>query len=196
MKITRLSIVAVMLIIIVIITAGCSSKPKVGSNVSSSTVFSTNYKWIEYQMSDNGNLKIDKSNDNYQGSPAVHEKITINSSMGTTVYDIYFDTLMKNVLGGTKTETNAYGDYAGKTITQNITQDPKPNFDWLGINEEKAFTYVGSESITVPVGTYSNADLYTSSTSGITFSYWVVSGIPAPVKIQSQIDTLNLVGWG
>jgi hypothetical protein len=66
----------------------------------------------------------------------------------------------------------------------------------IDISTEKTLTYEGTESVTVPAGTYSNADLYTTSTNGVTTSYWVESGIPVPVKIQAPTETDILVGWG
>jgi hypothetical protein len=195
MKISRLSIVAFTLIIIVVASAGCSSKPKVGSIVSSSSVFSTDYKWVEYQMSDNSNLKIERSTDNYQGSPAIHEKFTfMSNSIISEVDDVYYDTTMKNILGGTKTMPDAYG----QSFTQDISSFELSYTGLLDFSKDIILTYEGesSESITVPAGTYSNTDLYTNSDSGVTSYYWMASGIPVPVKTQTSGSSMSLVGWG
>lgn len=211
MKISRLSIAAVMLIMIVVITAGCSSKPKVGSTVSSSSVLSTNYKWITYQETSNdpilggtitSNVRVEKSTDSYQGTPAILIKTTSGSTAtngidsGSFVSEIYFDTLMKTVLGGTKTTT--YAD--GRTTTAPVTGSKYSDMS-IGIDLNNAMlTYEGPESVTVPLGTYSNADMYTVPLDGASASLWMVSGIPVPVKVTASTQNLkvtrNLVSWG
>jgi len=236
MKITRLSIVAIMLIMIVVITAGCSSKPAVGSVVNSSSVISTNYKWITYQSTaqndlvgnTSGTIRIDKSSDNYQGIPATLIKLADTSSyvgeytgqtfVTQTAYNIYFDTAMKNVLGGTKSTSKSTSmsdsnrklariPHAIMTGTSNQDQplnypisagpssDLTTSLGGLGlIIGDVPLTYEGTQSVTVPAGTYSNADFYMSLVNGVTTSFWVSSGIP--VKIQATTETLVLTGWG
>lgn len=219
MKITCLSIVAIMLIMIVVITAGCSSKPAVGSVVNSSSVISTNYKWITYQSTaqndlvgnTSGTIRIDKSSDNYQGIPATLIKLADTSSyvggysgqtfVTQTAYNIYFDTAMKNVLGGTTSTSTSMSDTSNQDQPLNSPISAGPSSDLttsLGgldlIIGDVPLTYEGTQSITVPAGTYSNADFYMSSANGVTTSFWVSSGIP--VKIQATTETLVLTGWG
>ena len=64
------------------------------------------------------------------------------------------------------------------------------------LNEEILLTYKGTESVIVPSGTYSDADLYTNSTNGYTISYWAEPDIPVPVKIQDTSGSMSLVSGG
>lgn len=217
MKISRLSVVAIMLIMIVVITAGCSSKPSIGSTVNSSSVTSTNYKWITYQSTaqdalvgadTSGTIRIDKSSDNYQGIPAILIKVAVTSSavspygqtfVTQTAYNIYFDTTMKNVLGGTTSTSTSGTSSQYQPLNLPISAGPSSvlttSLGGLGlIIGDVPLTYEGTQSVTVPAGTYSNADFYMSSDSGVTTSYWVASGIPA--KVQSPTETDILTGWG
>jgi hypothetical protein len=219
MKISRLSILAVMVMMIVVATAGCSSKPQVGSNVSYTSITSTNYKWLEYNTTDsvNGvstsimaNSRIEKSTDSYQGNPAILIKTTSESNdrnLGSIsfVSNAYFDTSLKTVLGGTETMT--YGNGQPTTIPINVSNASNYSDMRSGIDLSNIMlTYDGPESVTVPSGTYSNADKYTYSTGAtkgaISDTLWIATGIPIPVKIirtnvgYPDTYTDNLVGWG
>ena len=200
MKNSHLTIVIVMFIMTIIAGSGCSSKPEVGSIASSSSVFSTDYDWVEYQITgdillgeNNATLKIEKSGEDYQGSPAIHVKSTLQLNSGAIVSDVYFDELMKNALGGTRTTTTPYGQTTTETLSAYELSDTTA-LNLVG--EEKLLTFEGTESVTVPAGTYSDAYLYTNSTNGYTTSYWAESDIPVPVKVQDTSGYMSLVSWG
>jgi len=216
MKFIHLSII--LIITFIIITSGCSSKPDVGSTVNSSSVISTNYKWITYQSNavdaltganTSGTIRIDKSSDNYQGIPAVLIKIAATSSevspytgqnfVTQTAYNIYFDKTMKNVLGGTISTSTSGTSSQYQPLNLPISARPSSDFatslGGLGvIFADVPLTYEGTQSMTVPSGTYSDADFYMSLSNGETTSFWISSGIP--VKIQSPTETEVLTGWG
>ena len=196
MKLMRLSFMAIMLIMIVVAGAGCSSKPEVGSTVSSSSVFDTDYNWAKYQITntiENETITIAKSTSNYQGVPAILQKITIESPStgGSVMIDIYYDEEMKNILGGTGSTT-----IYGQTLTQSITPSELSDIDLF--NQSIILTYQGAQSVSVPAGAYSDADLYTNSTTKGMTSYFVVSDIPVPVKIieGGSQESLELISWG
>jgi hypothetical protein len=228
MRIKTLNIVAIMLIVFVVAIAGCSSKSpssanstpasgssspsssqQVGSTVSSSSVFGTNYNWMQFQITNNyggtemnTTTKIEKSTGDYKGTPAIHQKMTsTTSNNGNVVYDIYYDTSKNNVLGGTMTMT-----INGQTMTQDIpasqlsTQAPSSQI--TNFNQESSLTYAGTESVTVPAGTFQDTSKYTVSSNGNDITYWVASGVPVPVKMTMTSSsakgstTFELMGWG
>ena len=223
MKVTYGGIVAVMLVVTAVAVAGCANtgpssaaptgangspasgaatplSPQVGSIVNSTSVFGTNYNWIEYKTTAmiggkemTTDLKAERSTADYQGTPAIHEKMTVTTSTGTSmVYDVYYDTAMATRLGGTSTIT-----YNGRTMTQNInTSTPVMN----NFNQASPLTFAGVEPVSVPAGTYPVASKYTKSLNETQITYWAVSGIPVPVKEMTSSSkssaTLELVGWG
>lgn len=227
MKFNYLSVIVIMFVVIAVAVTGCtstspsssnaaptsgaasagaasSSTPQVGSTSSASSIFSTDYNWMEYQTSANSNgkqstldMKYERSTADYQGSQAVHVKMTVTSSSNSGfngVFDYYWDTAMDNLLGGTMTMT-----YNGKTMTTSIpaeylSQAQATNF------HTGTLTFEGIEPVTVPAGTYPIASKYTNTVSGTSVTYWSAPGVPVPVKIatssSSSSSTSELVGWG
>jgi hypothetical protein len=230
MKCTQVGIVAVMLIVIAVTIAGCastspssststqasgassagtssgvasSSSQQTGSTVSSSSVFGTNYNWVEYKTTATyggkemtTDMKSERSSGDYQGTPAIHMKMTVTTSTGTSmVYDVYYDTAMANILGGTSTMT-----YNGHTMTTNIPASQLSTQVMENFNHESQLTFAGVEPVTVPAGTYPAASKYTKTINETAITYWAASGIPVPVKEMTSSSTgsatLELVGWG
>jgi hypothetical protein len=221
MKFKSLNIIAIILIVFVIAIAGCASKSplpsastqangsssqQVGSNVSSSSVFGTNYNWIKYQMTNNyrgnemkNNLRIERSTVDYKGTPAVHLKtnstISTTSRGGNMVSDIYYDTSMDTILGGTITMT-----INGQNFTREIPESQFSRQMITNFNKESILTFKGTESVSVPAGTYPAASKYTKFENETSITYWVASGIPMPVKQITNSSqgwsTLELLGWG
>jgi len=229
MKPAYTSIVAVMLIVIAVALAGCtsqttttssggsgtsstgspsstasSSSPQVGSTVSSSSVFGTNYNWMEYQVTSTSggkdtkmDMKMERSADTYQGQPATHIKVTMTSSTNAMsgVYDYYYDSAMSTILGGTMTIT-----VNGKTMTMNIPATQLSQTEATNFNKASPLTFAGIEPVSVPAGTYPTASKYTKSENGIDVTFWSAPGVPVPVKMASSSSTTSttseLVGWG
>ncbi|MDD4483000.1 MAG: hypothetical protein PHD55_01360 [Methanoregula sp.] len=183
--------------------AAASPALKVGSVTSSTSVFGTNYQWMEYRMTTSAEgtemtttTKTERSTGDYKGTPAVHLKVTMTSSGGVnSVYDVYYDTAMKNVLGGSMTVT-----VNGQTITQDVPASQLQDQQGADFNGEFALTYDGTEAVTVPAGTYPAANKYTATVNNAGVTYWSVPGIPVPVKWTSGSSegssTAELVGWG
>jgi len=186
--------------------AASSSTPQVGSTSSASSIFGTNYNWVEYKTTASyggkemtTDLKDVKSDGSYQGSPAIEVKATITTSTGSSIVDdIYWDPTMSTILGGTMTMTAANG----QTITENITaaqlsQMKSTNF------HSGTLTFVGVEPVTVPAGSYPVASKYTyvqSGSTGTGSTVWSAPGVPLPVKVAGTSSTgsftMELVGWG
>jgi len=140
--------------------------------------------------------KTERSTGDYKRTPAIHLRVTMTSSGGVnSVYDVYYDTAMKNVLGGSMTVT-----VNGQTITQDVPASQLQNQQGADFNGEFALTYDGTEAVTVPAGTYPAANKYTATVNNAGVTYWSVPGIPVPVKWTSGSsegsNTAELVGWG
>jgi len=184
-------------------TSSAASSQEVGSTVSSKSIFGSAYTWMEYRTTSsyNGNqmttdTKTERSTGDYKGTPAVHLKMTTTSSGGmTSVYDIYYDTAMKSVLGGTMTMT-----VNGQTTTQDVPASQLQNQQGGNFNSDYSMTFAGIEPVTVPAGTYAAASKYTASRNNVDMTYWAASGVPVPVKYMSASSqgssTAELVGWG
>ena len=140
--------------------------------------------------------KTERSTGDYQGTPAVHLKMTMTASNGmNSVYDIYYDTAMKSVLGGTMTMT-----VNGQTMTQTIPASQLQTQQAANFNGDYSLIYAGTEPVSVPAGTYAAANKYTATVNNNGITYWAVPGIPVPVKWTSSTSqgssTAELVGWG
>ena len=184
--------------------ASSSTLPQVGSIVNSTSVFSNNYNWYEYQAitaagskTTTMDMKTEQSTGTYQGKSAIHNTITVTSSADNynVVYDSYADPSNYAILGGTMTTT-----FNGQKTTTDIppiqiSQQAATNFE-----EAAPLTFDGTEPVSVPSGSYPAANKYTRTVNETTISYWSVSGIPVPVKIISNFPsgsiTYELVGWG
>jgi hypothetical protein len=170
-------------------------------------------------------IKTELSAESYKGIPAIHEKITLSGDhkewveekLVTTktgvlsVTDLYFDRTTNRVLGGSKIDSIPGMDPAPKDIPadEQYCREDKPRYE-MGITPfgemDIMLTDLGTESVTVPAGTYPDARKYYGKfhdSSRITF--WVAPSIPVPVQYQFQnrymdgedpIQTFELRGWG
>ena len=235
MKLSYIGIVAIVLVMIAVVFAGCtsqtttssasagstptassgssssassspaaSSSQQVGSTVSSTSVFGTSYSWVEYQTTTTGqgneismDIKSERSTSTYNGQPAIEMKATMTSSQGTsTVSDIYYDSAMSSVLGGTMTMT-----VNGQTTTMNIPASQLNQASATNFNKARSLTFEGIEPVSVPAGTYPAASKYSSTDNGSTMTFWSAPGVPVPVQMTVATSSggsvkSELVGWG
>jgi len=225
MKSSYIGIAAIMLVMIAVVFAGCtsqttpaasggstpasssaaaaSSSQQVGSTVSSTSIFGTSYSWMEYQTTVTGadgkemsmDMKTQRSTSTYNGQPAVEMKVTMTSSNMNGVYDYYYDSAMNSILGGTMTMT-----VNGKSMTMNIPAAQLNQAGATNFNKATTLTFEGIGPVTVPAGTYPAASKYLSSENNGTVTFWSAPGVPVPVQIA--VSTSNggaqseLVGWG
>jgi len=171
-------------------------------------------------------IRMERSTGIYESSTALHYKVTtisdyveccINNVVTTTkdgriaVSDTYYDISTNEFLGGNWTETIKgvlkYADYSG--YYAEISRDDKPDGE-MGITPfgemNITLTDKGTESITVPAGTYPNARKYTGNfRDGTPITFWVTPGIPVPVLYQfpnkyldgvDPFQSYELKGWG
>jgi hypothetical protein len=176
------------------------------------------YQW-EYAV------RAERTDDTYMGTPAIRFRITstsdyaewvgdklVNTPNGQISFsDIYYDRTSDTFLGGTWTETikgvTKIADYSAYYAWQ--SRDGKPGGD-MGITPfgemDVALTDKGTETITVPAGTFPDARKYTGDfLDGTRITFWVVPGIPVPVQYQfpnkymegtDPFQSYELKGWG
>jgi hypothetical protein len=156
------------------------------------------YQW-EYA------LTMEKSSGNYEGSPAVHYKITsvsdypewvgqvnvITKNGRVTVEDTYYEPSTDRFLGVTTTGTiKGVADPSADSITYSPARQREDSpGGWLGITPfgemNITLTDMGTESVTVPAGTYPAARKYSGKfRDGTPITFWTVPGIPVPVQYQ------------
>lgn len=194
MKISQFSIGIILVIVIAVAFAGCSSTgqsapatgapaqgtsapaggsaPAAGSVVSGASLFgNANYNWIEYKTTTSGMtayMKMEKSG-----------KCTMRMEG-------------KDLPGGSMTI-----DCSSKGGQPQAGQAPSNPND---IKPDVKFTFVGIEPVTVPAGTYATASKYTVTTQGQTMNYWTAPGVPGFVKMQTNTAEgaimTELNGWG
>ena len=114
----------------------------------------------------------------------------------TTITNIYYDTTLSNILGGTVTTI-----FNGQTTTITIPADQLSRYAGSA-NFQKGSTlvYQGTETITVPAGTFVT-DRYTAMVDNGAATFWVANSVPVPVKYYILSNdgsdvTAELEAWG
>jgi hypothetical protein len=146
-------------------------------------------------------------NVDYNGKMA--NKVTLNMNMGagasasTTVMTSYSDPSTGATLGGHMKMTAGGQTIIDKDIEPSSaapsaapgvsTESPLTSYQHTSI------TSAGTESVTVPAGTYV-ATKYTWGSGGNTGTVWVAPNVPVPVKMTSTSSgyttNMELTGWG
>jgi hypothetical protein len=204
---------------------------------SSIKVFNGDYHWVEYRNNITQTLppnpryqwekneKLERSESDYKGMPAIHYTTTttldypewagdtlIHSANGwIIVTDSYYDERETTFLGGTSSETikGVKKPVTGIPAGTSLDREEKPGGE-MGITPfgemNITLTYEGTEPVTVPAGTYPNARKYTGKfRDGTPITFWVVAGIPVPVLYQfpnndldgvDPFQSFELKGWG
>jgi uncharacterized protein YceK len=193
-KISQFSIGIILVIVIAVAFAGCSSTgqsapatgapaqgasapaggsaPAAGSVVSGASIFgaATPYNWIEYKTTTSGMttyMKMEKSG-----------KCTMRMEG-------------KDLPGGSMTI-----DCSSKGGQPQAGQAPSNPND---IKPDVKYTFVGIEPVTVPAGTYATASKYSITSQGQTMYYWTAPGVPGFIKMQTNTAEgaiMELNGWG
>jgi hypothetical protein len=153
---------------------GGAQQSPVGGSPSGSTagqvLGALNYNWVEYKMTSGA------------GGQQVTMYFKFDKQKGTCTMRIEG----QNIPGMTGQEMSC-GSTGGQTQSN-------PN----QISSDVTWTYTGTESVTVPAGTFT-ASKYTSTYQGTTSTYWVVGGTPLIKMVSSGGEgstTMELNGWG
>ncbi len=170
-------------------------------------------------------LKAELSTGNYKGIPATHYKITstsdypewvgdklIHTANGMIVIsDRYYDISTNRFLGGTSAETikGIVKPATDLPVIGQLSREDRPG-GYLGIEPfgemNITLTYKGTETVSVPAGTFPNARKYRGNFhDGTPITFWVAQGIPVPVQYQfpnkyldgvDPFQSFELKGWG
>jgi hypothetical protein len=152
----------------------------------------------------------------YEGKPAVHERTyrTLRSDAGQqgteinmeTTTDLFFDEFHVLLSEHARTVNKKDGGVAETTYPG----DPGSGMpDCSGNLFSLRFTYLGTETVTVPAGTFPDARKYKRNMSDVPAlsksgfaTYWFAPGVPVPVRIVTEdpvkgdLLTRELKGWG
>jgi len=185
-------------------------------------IFNGEYHWVEYRtnitVSHNPGsrsqteyiAKNERSSELYNGIPAIHEKTTVTGSKFHDTDNLYFEKSTKRFLGGTRAVSKSGVDEPLEILPGDEKYCENCYRNWLMITpfEEvnTSLSAEGVESITVPSGTYPDAQKYSGNfSSGIPITFWVVPGVPVPVQYRipdpgiegtDPIAMYELRGWG
>jgi hypothetical protein len=191
MNISRISILAIMFVVIAIAFAGCSSTnpstpasnatkttptsagipqgtspaPTAGSVVTGASIFGAgpvSYNWMEYKT----------------------------TTGGMTIYIRYEKS-------GKCTMRMEGAGVPGGSMTQDCSAtggqtQSNPN----KVTSDVQYVFAGIEPVSVPAGTYPAASKYTSTYKGVTTTFWTAPGVPGFIRMQSGDATMELNGWG
>ena len=210
------NIILMLTIFAAIVVAGCTSPspspatatPAAGNLTIKSLVNYSNLRWYDYNVSaimmGMGTIGEDVRADfgvNYNGTKANRynetAQMVFNNNTTTTASVIYMNPSTGDTLGGhTKIMMNG-----------NVTESDMPAMKNMGMGSQdpilssgnNSLTSAGSESVTVPAGTYMAAK-YTWKDATGTGTIWIAPNVPVPVKmlysIQGIAMEMDLEGWG
>jgi hypothetical protein len=190
---------------------GATATPKAATATPTSApsavqLFNTgSFNWYEYKMSMAGmdtTTKVAYDTASYGGvSNARHTKTTLTMGEGAqamvTESDTYFNPTTGALLGGhTKVMMG------GSVLSEQDIAPGDANYeksDYAAQSTTAVPVLVGTESVTVPKGTYT-AQKYTVTTGNSTASYWIAAGVPVPIQMVTsaggQQVTMQLVNYG
>jgi hypothetical protein len=204
------------------LTGGLGSTPVPGTQFSTADLYGTpSHTWQEYLYTQDipglphagGTIRDEISKEEYQGKPAVHLKkfrthhidgLSPEQDMEIT-QDYFFDEF--HVLLSMHDHTvNKAEEGSGATYPG----DPHSGMpDCSGDLFSLKFTYLGTETVTVQAGTFSDARKYKRNMSDVPAlsksgfaTYWFAPGVPVPVRIVTEdpvkgdLLTRELTGWG
>jgi hypothetical protein len=219
----RYSLVFLTLVLVAIMAAGCTT-PKPGGQATApagtaapsglttlgSAIDMSKIKWYEYVITvsspDVGSTHMKMRMDygvTYNGQAA--DKCTMSSDITqdgqtiTTVTESYVDKAGNSLGGHIKAMQGGQVLYEMDVPASSGGGGTSSVENPLSTNSGAALTGVGSETVTVPAGTYA-CTKYAWSASGGSGTIWVSSSVPLPVKVDTRVSggtmTMELNGWG
>jgi hypothetical protein len=182
------------------------------SSSSSAAAPTTAARWYSYQgqttqsdgMTFNINIRYDLESSSYQGSPAIRyttDHSMFAGSVGAHETCEYYTDSNGILLAGTCTGTGTDPTTGNKrTVQQPLTsvKTQDPNL----FPRQPGFSFSGTESVTIPLGTFRDASKYTGTFGDIHLAYWLSPGIPVVLKLEMTSPkypgstVLMLKAWG
>ena len=203
MKVSHLSILVVMCVVIAVAVAGCTST---GSSNTGATASPTSQGSAASATTAAGAAQTASaaagsvvSGANIFGSAPAYswlEYKTVTTAEGKTM-TMY----LKYAKSGTCTmRIEGEGMPSGGMTMDCSSSGSQTQSNPSEVKSDVQFTFVGIEPVTVPAGTYPTASKYTATSNGQTVTYWTAPGVPGFVKMQYKTSEGNMVtelnGWG
>jgi hypothetical protein len=163
--------------------------------------------WFTYKVTTTGgttspyttNVRVEYKKETYEGVPARHVLADIDSPEMKGTLEYYYDEESQEVLKA-HMSMNASGIKFDLDVPLDQVDDKYGELkivDPVSTGESR-YALMGTETVTVPAGTYQNAKKYVKEDADTTV--WVSDKAPIPVKIVSYDDrkstTVELTGWG
>ncbi|MCK9580423.1 MAG: hypothetical protein M0Q92_08225 [Methanoregula sp.] len=198
------------------------SPPAPGTLISKADLYGTpTHTWEEYdrtaQIQDlpdsSGTTRCEISKENRKGRPEVHKRIIQTTHLDgappeqdmETTTDVFYDEFHAILSQHTRSVSGT-----GATTENDGPPDSRAGAPHCsGRIFAPVFTYVGTESLTVPAGTFPDARKYTEDIAddplfgkSATSTHWFAPGVPAELKrvLESQekhlLMTWELTDWG
>jgi hypothetical protein len=201
MKVSHLSILIVMCVVIAVAVAGCTST---GSSNAGSTASPTSQGSAASTTTAAGAAQTAAAGSVVSGANIFGtapdyswlEYKTVTTAEGKTM-TMY----LKYAKSGTCTmRIEGEGMPSGGMTMDCSSSGSQTQSNPSEVKSDVQFTFVGIEPVTVPAGTYPTASKYTVTSNGQTVTYWTAPGVPGFVKMQytssdgSMATELN--GWG
>jgi hypothetical protein len=151
---------------------GAGSTPGGGSTPASAgqILGALNYQWVEYKVTSGG------------GGQQVTMYLRFDMQKGTCT--MRFEDQNIPGMSGQEMSCSSSGGQGANNPNQ--------------VSQSSSWTFVGTESVTVPAGTFT-ASKYTSAIQGGTGTYWIVQGTPMVKMVSSTAQgssTMEMNGWG
>ncbi len=212
------SFILMLAILAAIVVAGCTSSssspatvtPAAGNLTLASLVDHSKLSWYDYNvtaiMAGMGTSTVAEDiradyGVNYNGTKANRYNTTTNMVFGnnttSSATEMYMDPSNGDILGG----------HMKIMMNDNVTEQDMPAMKGMGLGNQdpilisgnNSLTSAGSESVTVPAGTYTAAK-YTWKDATGTGTVWIAPNVPVPVKmlysVQGTAMEMDLDGWG
>lgn len=208
MKISGFSIIVIMLVVIAVAVAGCTTPTTPAKTGDSGVVPTTAAAGSPAAAG----TTVKATQPASSSTPAAGSVVTGANIFGTSTPYNWFEYKMsatdmtvyvKYEKSGKCTMRMEGKDLPGGSMTIDCSSQGGQTPQQTNPNEVKSdltFTFVGIEPVTVPAGTYLTASKYTATKDGQTMTYWTVSGVPGFVKMQSKSKDgdviMELNGWG
>lgn len=198
------------------------SPPAPGTLISKADLYGTpTHTWEEYdrtaQIRDlpdsSGTTRYEISKEDRKGRPEVHKRIiqttyldgaSPEQDMETTT-DVFYDEFHAIL----SQHTRSVSKTGAATDTDGPPDSPCGEPDCSGELFSPMYTFIGTETLTVPAGTFPDARKYTEKMTddsllgkSATSTHWFAPGIPAELKRELQsrekgvLMTWELTGWG
>lgn len=150
-------------------------------------------QWMEYQQTDDAggssDVRLEYSASSAGGASKKTVKRTVSSSSSGSGGGYLYDPSTHTLHFGT-TNSSSYSSTGTKTTVDQVVAD-----DPVLAAGDLSYSLIGQETITVPKGTY-QCDKYVADLNGARVTYWAAAGIPVPVKVVREGETLALSDFG